>query len=572
MIAQRLGEILVADNILTEEQLASAVRLQNGSDRSLGDLLVDCGYASPEDVAQGLSRQFGIPYYELDDAFRLEPEEVNLIPEAAARRFCLVPVRKGGGETMTVVMKDPLDLDALDTVRSLTGLEVHKAVSTEGRILRVIDNFYTEEAHIERNLQDIIQLENQALSELEAEGGLDPDVLMNMANDAPVVRFVNLLLMQAVRDGASDVHFEPGERSVTVRLRVDGVLREVTPPPTHLYPAVVTRLKILANMDIAERRLPLDGRFKFTFHEHNVDIRASSLPEVYGEKIVLRILDQNSIVVNLDELGFETETLQRFKRVLRAPHGIILLTGPTGSGKTTTLYSALNFLRNPGVNIQTVEDPVEYQIPGVNQMAVREKIGLDFVSALRSILRQDPDIIMIGEIRDVETARIAIRAALTGHLVLSTLHTNDATSAFSRLRDIGIEPYLISATVKLVISQRLVRRICPACQEDDTPSAEDLAVLTAECPEAADWNVQRGAGCSECNGSGYRGRTAVMEVLQMTDDLRELIQADAGDVQIRRQALEDGMEELTRNSLRKIHDGITTVDEVLRVWPLLTYK
>ncbi len=340
---------------------------------------------------------------------------------------------------MTLVMSDPLDLDALDTVRSLISLDVTKAVSTAARIKSVIDRSYTEEAHIERNLREIADAEvEEVVTGMEGRSDND-DQLRLLANDAPVVKFVNLLLMQAVRDRASDIHFEPHETEVKVRLRIDGVLHEVTPPPKALYSGVVTRIKILSNMDISERRLPLDGRFKFGVHGRVIDVRVSSLPEVFGEKIVLRLLDRDALRVNMKDIGFDDDMLTRFHRILKEPHGIILLTGPTGSGKTSTLYSALSFLRSPEVNIQTVEDPVEYQLRGINQMAVKSTIGLDFASGLRAILRQDPDIIMIGEIRDAETAQIAMRSALTGHLVLSTLHTNDAPSAFWRLRDIGVE-------------------------------------------------------------------------------------------------------------------------------------
>ena len=568
MVAANLGSVLVEQRSITEEQLARAQRIERQSDRSLGDILQQLGFATAEDVAGGLSRLFDIPYINLDDDFQLEQEEIELVPEALARRFCLIPVRKNDDDAMTVVMKDPLDLDAVDTVRTLTGLEIHKAVSTQEQIERIISKYYKVEAHIERSLQDIVQYE--ALTNAEFAADADPDQLLIIANDAPVVRFVNLLLLQAVRDRASDIHFEPGENDVSVRIRIDGVLRHVTPPPKHIYQAIVTRIKILADMDIAERRLPLDGRFKFKQEDHAVDIRVSTLPEVHGEKLVLRVLDQGALMTDMKDLGFEEKSLKRFRAILNYPHGIILLTGPTGSGKTTTLYSALSYLKSAERNIQTVEDPVEYLIPGVNQMTIRPNIGLDFARSLRSILRQDPDIIMIGEMRDLETAEIAIRAALTGHLVLSTLHTNDSTSSFNRLRDIGIEPYLVAGTVRLVISQRLVRTNCEFCKEPVTPSEDDLELLTRMDPDAANWTYYKGVGCKRCNDMGYRGRIALMEFLEVDNEIRSLIQHESGEIELRNRALEQGLKTLGESGLHQVREGRITISELLRVWPVAT--
>jgi type II secretory ATPase GspE/PulE/Tfp pilus assembly ATPase PilB-like protein len=371
--------------------------------------------------------------------------------------------------------------------------------------------------------------------------------------------------MQAVRDRASDIHFEPGENEVRVRIRIDGVLREITPPPKALYQAIVTRIKILSNMDIAERRLPLDGRFKFSVHDRIIDIRVSSLPQVHGEKLVLRVLDRQSLLVDMKDVGFNDILLKRFQRILQVPHGIILVTGPTGSGKTTTLYGALNYLKDPAWNIQTVEDPVEYLMPGINQMQIKPQIGLDFASALRSILRQDPDIIMIGEIRDLETARIAMRSALTGHLVLSTLHTNDAPSALWRLRDIGIESYLIAATIKLIVSQRLVRQICPHCREVKAPPEEALEFAKSHCPDAASWTYYYGRGCPKCSKTGYRGRSGIFEFLEVTDPIREMILQETGGVTFRNKVIEMGMETLVLSGLGKVKEGTTTLEEVMGV-------
>lgn len=560
-------DILLQTGRLSEAQAAAAQAEQQQSGKPWADVLSQLGYLQPEEWARLLAAHLRIPFVELGESFRLEAEEVHLIPEDAARRYCMIPLKKDKSASVTVVMKDPLDLEAVDEVRALTGLEVHKAVSTGDRITAIIDKFYRDDAHIERNLRDLVDLEAADMGKEEAGALDDTDQLRIMANDAPVVRFVTLLLMQAVRDRASDIHFEPGEKTETVRIRVDGNLRAVTPPPTSLYQGVITRIKILAGMDIAERRLPLDGRFRFSVHGRSIDVRVSSLPEVFGEKMVLRILDRETTVTSMEDVGFEDETLERFKRVLKQPHGIILLTGPTGSGKTTTLYGALRFLRSPEKNIQTVEDPVEYLVDGVNQMQIRPNIGLDFAAALRSILRQDPDIIMIGEVRDTETAQIAMRASLTGHLVLSTLHTNDATSAFCRLTDIGVEPYLTAATVKLVIAQRLVRMICPKCSRETIPEPEHLAIIRPLFPDAASWHFRCGEGCKDCGHTGYFGRKAILEFLEVNDVIREMITAGTREQLFRQQAIIMGMETLLANGLRKVRAGITTMEEVLSVCP-----
>ena len=565
MIESKLGRILLEKGLVTEAQLDQGVHLQRTSGRVLGETLVELGYVSHDDIARALAAQLGIPFFELDDDFKLEKEEVKLVPENVARRYCLLPVRKDSAPSMTLVMKDPLDVEAIATVRSLTRLEIHKSVSSEARIRAMIDKFYRVEAHIERDIKDIVDVEAADGIVIAEQQASDSEQLKILANDAPVVKFVNLMLMQAVRDRASDIHFEPGEHVVTVRIRVDGELREVTPPPKALYQAIVTRIKILSNMDITERRLPLDGRFKFKVSDRVIDVRVSSLPEAHGEKLVLRILDRQALLVDMKDVGFDDIMLKQFQRVLQTPNGIILLTGPTGSGKTTTLYGALNYLKNPAWNIQTVEDPIEYLIPGINQMQCKSTIGLDFASALRSILRQDPDIIMIGEIRDFETAQIAMRSALTGHLVLSSLHTNDAPSALWRLRDIGIEPYLIAATIKLVLGQRLVRVICPACKQERKPSEEALQYALSQNPDAASWTYYYGTGCPKCGRTGYRGRSAIFEFLEVNDSIREMVLKESGAVMFRRKAIQNGMEPLALNGLRKVQQGVTTIEEVMSV-------
>jgi len=565
MVESKLGKILIQKGLVTEHQLDQAIARHKETGKMLGEVLSELGFVSPDNLARALADQFGIPYFELGDDFRLEKAEVKLVPETVARRYCLIPVKKEAGLVITLVMKDPLDVEAIDTVRSLTKMEIRKAISSEDRIRAMIDKFYRQEAHLERDLQDIAELPPEVVTGLDVEIHGNEEQLMVNANDAPVVKFVNLLLMQAVRDRASDIHFEPGEKDVTVRIRVDGRLREITPPPKALYQAIATRIKILSNMDIAERRLPLDGRFKFKVSDRIIDVRVSSLPEAHGEKLVLRVLDRTALIVDMKDIGLDEVMLKRFQTILQAPHGIILVTGPTGSGKTTTLYAALNYLKDPAWNIQTVEDPIEYLIPGINQMQIKPKIGLDFAGALRAILRQDPDMIMIGEIRDLETAQIAMRSSLTGHLVLSTLHTNDAPSALWRLKDIGIETFLIAATIKLVISQRLVRVICPHCKVAAAPHEDELAYATSIIPESAGWTFYRGAGCQKCLNSGYRGRTTIFEYMEVTDPIREMVVTGTGSVALRRLAMDLGMAPLAVNGLRKVQNGVTTIEEVMSV-------
>ncbi len=565
MITDQLSEMMIRSGRVGTSELEKALAIQEKTGRVLTDILIEERLTSSEDIARTFSDLLNIPYLELGDEFHLKRAEYDMIPESVARRFCLVPLMKEEGVSITLVMKNPLDMDAVDTVRSLTSLEIHKAVSTEEKIRHTIDKCYREEAYVEAGLKDIVDI--QAAFDADGfEGNLgDVDQLLVHANDAPVVRYVNLLLMEAVRDGASDIHFEPGENSCSVRLRVDGSLHPVTPPPKSLYPAIVTRIKILAEMDIAERRLPLDGRFKFKFSGRVVDVRVSSMPLVFGEKVVMRILDKQSLLLDLEDIGFEGRSLKRFKEILSMPNGIILLTGPTGSGKTTTLYSALNLLKSPAKNVQTVEDPVEYLIEGVNQMPIRPKIGLNFAECLRHILRQDPDAVMIGEIRDAETAEIAMRASLTGHIVLSTLHTNDATSSFSRLRDVGIPPYLIAATMRLIIAQRLVKTICPNCKAPYRPDDGEIEWIRPVFPDAGQWTYHHGTGCNQCRNRGMKGRRAIFEFLEVTADLREMVHNGADDMALRRKAVQNGMETLTENGFRRVRSGETTISEAINV-------
>jgi type IV pilus assembly protein PilB len=567
MTRSNIGSILLKAGKITIEELDKALEKQRGggSSEPIGELLVKMKYTSHKDIALGLSEQLNIPYVEPGTDVRPTQEEVSLIPEAIARRFHVIPLKRENG-TITVGMKDPLDVEAIDTIRSLTKLEVARAVSTDDKILELINKFYRDEEYIESNLKDIADVEN-GKSDAAGMETIDAEQLRILANDVPVVRLVNLLLLQAIRDRASDIHFEPAEHDVTVRIRVDGRLMETTPPPKNMYKAVVTRIKILSNMNITERRLPQDGRFKFKVRDKIIDVRVSSLPEAYGEKLVLRILDRDAMIADMKDVGLEPDMLKKFQKILQTPHGIVLLTGPTGSGKTTTLYGALNFLKAPFRNIQTVEDPIEYLIKGINQMQVRSQINLTFANALRSILRQDPNIIMIGEIRDLETAEIAMRASLTGHLVLSTLHTNDSPSALNRLKDIGVEPYLIASTVNLLISQRLVRVICPKCKEETAPLPSALAIVKSVYPDAVTWKYYRGKGCGRCADTGYRGRTAIFEFLEMSNALREaFLRGDSGNA-LRDEAIEHGMTTLLADGFNKVRRGITTIEEVLSVCP-----
>ncbi len=555
-----------AEHKLSVEQLQKVFMDHENEEVSLQHILEDCGLNSSQELAEAFSELMGLPLTELPEDHHIERDLIALIPEQVARRYTLIPFAKPHDGALTVVTANPLELDADETVRALTGLEIHKTVGVEVDILRMINKSYREEAFIDESLQDIVSLEEEIGLETDHDSDrVEIDQLKHLANDAPVIRFVNLLLMKSIEDRASDIHFEPAEKKIVVRFRTDGILHEVTPPPASLYPAIATRVKILSELDIAEHRLPQDGRFKFKVHGRVIDVRVSVLPVAYGEKIVLRILDRDALLVDMADVGFEPDMLKKFHRILRMPNGIILLTGPTGSGKTTTLYSALSYLKSPELNLQTVEDPIEYLVNGVNQTQIRPSIGLDFADCLRSILRQDPDIIMIGEIRDLETAQIAIRSSLTGHLVLSSLHTNDAPSSFSRLIDIGVEPYLMSATIKLFIAQRLVRVICPKCKTEYQPPQDQIELVKLYCPDADQWTYRRGTGCLECNQTGYRGRTGIFEFLEVTDELREIVSTRHSNIELRAAAIECGMEPLAHNGFMKVRKGVTTIEEVLRV-------
>jgi type IV pilus assembly protein PilB len=498
---------------------------------------------------------------ELDlSTFEVDSHVAQLVPREMARRFHLIAVAREDG-ALLVAMDDPLDVIATDTVAANTGYDVRPVKADPDVIQAAIEKYYGDEIDIEKSIQSIVEVEVETGSS----GRGDAEQLSIEPNDAPVIRLVNLILLQAIQEGASDVHIEPRDKEIAVRLRIDGVLREILPPPKKMQWAITSRIKILSGLNIAERRLPQDGSCRVRVMGREVDIRISMIPTIHGEKVVMRILDKTNLKTNLSDLGFDEASLDLIKSAISAPHGMILLTGPTGSGKTTTLYSALSHINSPDKNIMTVEDPVEYELEGINQVQAKPGIGLDFAAALRSFLRQDPDVILVGEIRDFETASIAIKAAQTGHLVFSTLHTNDATSAVDRLLNMGAEAYLICTSLNLVIAQRLVRKTCTNCCEEYDPEPLLLGRFQEIMPEATDTVFKRGAGCSECSGTGYKGRMALYELFPVTRAVRELVLAGKVGEAVRDTALAEGMKPLLVNGMEKVREGLTTIDEVLSV-------
>jgi len=539
---RRLGDILIDAGMITRAQLEQALQEQKRSGERLGKVLIRLGFITEASILEVLEFQLGIPKVVLAD-YQLDPEVVRLVPERLARRYQAIPVRLEGNRIL-VAMADPLNLLALDDMRLATGREIVPVIAAEGEIEAALSRFWQEEVNV--------RMAEEAATAAETTGG---------GEGAPTVRLVNSFIQQAIQVRASDIHIEPQEEEVRVRLRVDGLLRELTRLPLGVLNSMISRIKIMAGMDIAEKRLPQDGRFQFTLGKHSVDLRVSSLPTIYGEKIVMRLLDQGAMLLSLDELGFLPDIQERFTSLIRSTYGMLLITGPTGSGKTTTLYAALNALNSLEKNIITIEDPVEYLLPGINQVRVNPKAGLTFASGLRSILRQDPDIIMVGEIRDRETADIAVRAATTGHLVFSTLHTNNAAGAVTRLLDMGIEAYLANSSLIGVVAQRLVRKICPHCRENYRP--EPGSPEKAWLPDVGE--LWRGRGCERCHFTGYSGRTGIHEILAMNEELRGLVTAKASAAAIKETAVARGMVSLMEDGLLKARQGITTVAEVLRV-------
>ena len=492
-------------------------------------------------------------------AAEVDPAVIRLIPADVASRFQVVPYRRNGRK-LTVVMANPSNIFALDDIKFITGCEVETCVASDDAIKKAIDRFY--DAH--ESLASVMKQLDDDLEVIEHAEDESVNLTDITADEAPVVKLVNSLLSDAIRKGASDVHIEPLEKALRVRFRIDGVLYEMMSPPNRLKAAILSRLKIMAELDIAERRVPQDGRIKIKVLNRTIDLRVSSLPTIFGEKIVMRILDKSNLNIDLEKLGFEPASMKEFVSAIANPYGMVLVTGPTGSGKTTTLYSALSRVNTPEVNVMTAEDPVEYNLDGINQVLVNEDIGLTFAAALKAFLRQDPNIIMVGEIRDLDTGSIAVKAALTGHLVLSTLHTNDAPSAIGRMIDMGVEPFLVASSVNLILAQRLVRKVCLACRRPLTLSSEVLKELQLDPAEAADATFVEGAGCVECNNTGYRGRQGVYEVMPMTTAIRDLVLERASANEIKRVAIEQGMLTLRRDALEKLKRGMTSVEEVLK--------
>jgi type IV pilus assembly protein PilB len=560
---KKLWELLIEDEIITSDQLEVALKRQKESGTSLVRTLIDMGAVTEWEMAATLGKQLNVPFITLSH-YEIDKEVLESIPEEIVRKYQIVPVDKTG-DVLTIALADPSNIYLLDELRLLTRCQIVPVISFESDIQEAIDRYYTgRRAKFEEAIKDITDEEVKVVEDEELLRGLEEDDRTDLsieADDAPVVQLVNLMISEAIKMRASDIHVEPFEKMLRLRYRVDGVLQEMTPPPKKFQNAIISRIKILSEMDIAEKRLPQDGRFRVKFMDKVIDFRVNCCPVAHGEKVVIRILDQSNLQFQLLDLGFDPTDLKKFEHEIRKPWGMILITGPTGSGKSTTLYSALSTINDPAKNITTIEDPIEYQIKGINQVAANPDIGLTFAEGLRSFLRQDPDIIMVGEIRDLETAEIAVKAALTGHLVLSTLHTNDAPSTINRLTNMGVEPFLVTASVNMIVAQRLVRRTCKECKEPFVPPAE-LLEQTQILSKPGD-EFFSGVGCHHCNGTGYRGRVALYEVLPVSDKLRDATIANVGVDEIKRIGVREGMTTLRMAGNRKILEGRTTIEEVL---------
>ena len=559
-----LGQILLAHNAVSMEQLRQALDVQHQTNGRLGRVLVDMGMVNDRQLAKGIAQQWGLPYTELGDD-SVNPDAAKMIPPYMAKRHGVFAVDRRG-DRLIVAMPDPSNVVAIDDIRLLSGLEVEIIIASPDDVARLQSKFGGVIADFDEMLK--AQMGEASAAEVVDEVSTEEltlDRLRLMTEEAPVVRIVNQIISQAIKAGASDIHMEPHRRDVKIRFRVDGLLQDIMAPPKQVQAALISRVKILANLDIAERRLPQDGHIHMKVEGKELDFRVSTLPTVLGEKIVIRILDSGKTKAPLNKIGMPVELLETWERLIEKPYGMIIVTGPTGSGKTTTLYTSLERINTPERNIVSVEDPVEYQIPRVNQVQVNTKAGLTFASGLRSILRQDPDVVLIGEIRDRETAQIAVQASMTGHLVLATLHTNDAPGAATRLADMGVEPFLVTASLIGVLAQRLVRLICPSCKEAYTPPPDALRRLGLDPDVHGELELYRGKGCDACRTTGYRGRTGVYELMVMNDRLRALVLAGSSADQIRAAAREDGMRTLRDDGVQKVMEGITTVEELLRV-------
>ena len=576
-MAVRVGELLLREKRVTPIQLQEALNHQRQNGGRLGASLVKLGFVGDDDIAQAISRQVGVPSINLRE-FDLDPAVVRLISSESANKYNVLPVGRAG-TTLTLAMADPTNVFAMDDIKFMTGLHVEPVVASETAIREAIGRYFPVKGDTGAPVVKAAELANRALEEL---GGgadeslevvtdaeeLDAASLERQGGEAPIIKLVNALMLSAIQKGASDIHIEPYEKEMRIRFRIDGQLQPVMAPALRYRDAIISRVKIMARLDIAEKRLPQDGRIKARFldrgRHRDIDFRVSVLPTLFGEKVVLRLLDPEGLKLDMSKLGFSTQALERFDRAIRRPWGMVLVTGPTGSGKTNTLYSALAQINQPGVNVMTAEDPVEFNLHGINQVPVRESIGLNFATVLRSFLRQDPNVILVGEIRDGETAAIAVKAALTGHLVLSTLHTNDAPSSLNRLVNMGVEPFLVGNSVNLVCAQRLVRRICDACKESCEVPVSKLVEAGVHPEEAAAFRPMRGRGCDRCGGSGYKGRVGLFEVMETSEGLRDLLVSNAPAMAVRKLAVAEGMVTLRQSGLQKVRDGVTTLDEVVR--------
>jgi type IV pilus assembly protein PilB len=568
-MSQRLGDLLVKEKVITLEQLEQATKLQKESHSRLASALVKLGFLSDEDVTNFLSRQYGVPAINLS-YFEIDPAVVKLIPYETAKRYQILPLSRVGA-SLTIAMVDPTNVFAMDDIKFMTGFNIEPVVASESSILEGIEKAYgtSKEAELEQVMQSMNDLGEGTDVEVQAEAQeIELKELEKAADEAPIVKLVNLVLTDAVKRGASDIHMEPYEKEFRVRFRIDGVLQLIMNPPLKLKDAITSRLKIMAKLDISEKRLPQDGRIMLKMQiggkKKQLDFRVSTLPTLWGEKIVLRLLDKENLRLDMTKLGFEQESLVKFEKAILKPYGMVLVTGPTGSGKTNTLYSAISRLNQPDTNIMTAEDPVEFQLGGVNQVQMKEQIGLNFAAALRAFLRQDPNIILVGEIRDFETAEIAIKAALTGHLVLSTLHTNGAPETITRLMNMGIEPFLVATSVHLICAQRLIRRICKDCAEPVEMPVQALIDEGYSPEEAKTVQIMKGKGCATCNKTGYKGRTGLYEVMEVDDEIKELVLVGASALELKKKAIERGMITLRRSGLIKVAQGWTTLEEVAR--------
>jgi type IV pilus assembly protein PilB len=560
-MAGRLGELLVRENVISVGQLKKAQESQRQSGGRLGSSLVKLGMIEESELTSFLSKQYGVPAINLNE-FDIDQEVISLVPREVAEKHCLLPFNRSGS-MISIAMGDPSNIFAVDDIKFITGYNVEVMVAAEEAIRDAIERYYNKGPSYE----DVMDgFEEEDIEYGEEEDEVDVVDLEKSSEDAPVVKLVNLILIDAIKKSASDIHIEPYEKEFRVRYRIDGVLYEVMKPPLRLKNAITSRIKIMSELDIAERRLPQDGRIKLKLGKgREMDFRVSVLPTLFGEKVVMRLLDKSSLQLDMTKLGFDPGPLKWFKDAIESPFGMILVTGPTGSGKTTTLYSALTELNQSTVNISTAEDPVEYNLKGINQVQMHDEIGLNFAAALRSFLRQDPDIIMVGEIRDFETAEIAVKAALTGHLVLSTLHTNDAPSTISRLLNMGVEPFLVTASLLLILAQRLARKICPECKRPIKIPEQSLTDLGLTKEEAVGLTVYKGSGCRNCADTGYKGRVALYEVMPFWDPLKEMVLNGASTAELKMDAIKLGMQSLRMAGLVKLKEGTTTVDEVARV-------